>query len=119
MNGLSCGADIVVQSSHKTLSSLSQTAMLHLHPTAFSFLQKYGDEGNNLPLVERTIQSFFSMLTTTSPNALLLASLDATRAQMEDEGATAIINAVDSIAALKKECKEGCFVNQLLLSLNP
>ena len=29
-DALSCGADIVVQSSHKTLGSLSQSAMLHL-----------------------------------------------------------------------------------------
>eukprot|EP00600_Ochromonadales_sp_CCMP1393_P002492 CAMPEP_0174978872 /NCGR_PEP_ID=MMETSP0004_2-20121128/14454_1 /TAXON_ID=420556 /ORGANISM="Ochromonas sp., Strain CCMP1393" /LENGTH=89 /DNA_ID=CAMNT_0016230311 /DNA_START=86 /DNA_END=352 /DNA_ORIENTATION=+ len=32
-DALSCGADIVIQSTHKTLTSFSQTAMMHLnHP---------------------------------------------------------------------------------------
>lgn len=30
-DGLSCGADIVIQSSHKTLGALSQCAMMHLN----------------------------------------------------------------------------------------
>lgn len=31
IDGLSCGADIVVQSTHKTLLAMSQCAMMHLN----------------------------------------------------------------------------------------
>jgi hypothetical protein len=81
--------------------------MLHLGPRAFQFhvakkstAQIGGDIGTNSveneprnakPIdtaeVERVVHSFFSALTTTSPSALLLASLDATRAQFAGEGA--------------------------------
>ena len=30
-DGIGCGADAVIQSTHKTLTSLSQTAMLHVN----------------------------------------------------------------------------------------
>ena len=30
-DSLSCSADVVVQSAHKTLNSLTQTALLHVH----------------------------------------------------------------------------------------
>ena len=37
-----------------------------------------------LVLYQEVVGSYFSMTTTTSPNSLLLASLDATRAQFQD-----------------------------------
>lgn len=93
LDGLSCGADIVVQSSHKTLNALSQCAMMHLNHKAFCFESIDGNSASgdnntcersnsNMLLVEGVLDRCFSMLTTTSPNAILLASLDCCSSMM-------------------------------------
>ncbi|HEY9697110.1 MAG TPA: aminotransferase class I/II-fold pyridoxal phosphate-dependent enzyme [Trichocoleus sp.] len=68
---LASGADLVVQSTHKVLSALTQAAMLHVQ----------GDRLNRDRL-QRTLQ----LVQSTSPSYLLLASLDAARHQMVTEG---------------------------------
>lgn len=68
---LASGADLVVQSSHKTLGALTQAAMVH-------------GQGNRLDWQRFSL--LLQSLQTTSPSALLLASLDACRAQMVQEG---------------------------------
>lgn len=70
-SALSAGADLVVQSTHKTLTAFSQAAMLHRQGDRVS-----GDR----------ISAAFSLVQSTSPNSLLLASLDAARQQMATEG---------------------------------
>jgi arginine decarboxylase len=68
---LTLGADLVVQSSHKTLSALTQAAMLH-------------QQGS---LVDaRRVSSMLQMLQSSSPSNLLLASLEGTCQQMREEG---------------------------------
>lgn len=64
-------ADLVVQSTHKTLNALSQTSLLHIN-------------GNNVnkSRVEMTI----GMFQTSSPNTLLLLSLEACVVQMANQG---------------------------------
>lgn len=69
--GISAGADLVVQSTHKLLGGLSQSGMLHLQ----------GDRVDRHRL-EKTLQ----VLQSTSPSMLLLASLDAARHQMAEAG---------------------------------
>lgn len=66
-SALSCGADVVVSSTHKLAGSLTQSAMLHLGEGPYS------DELE--PLLDRALRTF----QTTSPSALLLASLDVAR----------------------------------------
>ncbi len=68
---LSCGADLVIQSPHKTLPSLTQTAWLHLR----------GDRISTGAL-ERELDIF----ETSSPSYPLLASLDACTGLLEAEG---------------------------------
>jgi arginine/lysine/ornithine decarboxylase len=68
---LKAGADLVVQSIHKTLSALTQAAMLHGQATRV--------DRDRLSRALQLVQS-------TSPNYLLLASLDAARRQMATEG---------------------------------
>ncbi len=71
LSAVKAGADLVVHSTHKLLCGLSQASMLHLQG----------------PRVEvRRLENVLSLLQTTSPNCLLLASLDAARAQMEQQG---------------------------------
>lgn len=65
------GADLVVQSTHKVLSALSQASMLHV-------------QGERID--RNRLQAALQLTQSTSPNALLLASLDAARHQMATEG---------------------------------
>ena len=68
---LAAGADVAVQSVHKTLGALSQASLLHVR----------GDR-----VSPDRIDRALAMVQSTSPNALLLASLDAARAQMAADG---------------------------------
>ncbi len=68
---LALGADLVVQSTHKVLGALSQAAMLHVRGARI-----------DLPRLQGALQ----LTQSSSPSALLLASLDAARHQMATEG---------------------------------
>lgn len=68
---MASGADLAVQSIHKTLSALTQAAMLHVQ----------GDRIDR-DRVSKSLQ----LVQSTSPNYLLLASLDAARQQMATRG---------------------------------
>lgn len=71
-SAVTAGADIVVQSLHKTLPSLTQTALLHTQ----------GD------LVDRAqIQRSLAIFETSSPSYLLLASMDGCLELLETQGA--------------------------------
>lgn len=63
------GADLTVQSTHKVLCSLTQSSMLHM-------------SGNIVD--KEKISRCLQTLQTTSPSYLLLASLDAARAQLSE-----------------------------------
>ena len=63
---LECGADAVVHSLHKTGGSFSQSSILHI--------------GKNSKINIEEIEANLSMLQSTSPSYMLLASLDAARA---------------------------------------
>jgi arginine decarboxylase len=70
-SALSMGADVVIQSTHKTLTALSQASMLHVR-----------GERVKRDRVSQALQ----LVQSTSPNYLLLASLDAARQQMVQQG---------------------------------
>ncbi|MEM9162109.1 MAG: aminotransferase class I/II-fold pyridoxal phosphate-dependent enzyme [Cyanobacteria bacterium P01_F01_bin.4] len=65
------GADVVVQSTHKVLSALTQAAMLHV-------------QGGRCD--RNRLQQALQLTQSTSPSYLLLASLDAARHQMANQG---------------------------------
>lgn len=65
---LNLGADIVVNSAHKTLPALTQGSFLHI---------------NNSSLVPKT-DFYFHVFSSTSPSYLLLASLDYSRYYLEE-----------------------------------
>ena len=87
-SAMDAGADLSAQSTHKILGSLTQSSMLMVK--------------KNLVDVER-VKRAASLLQTTSPNQLLLASLDIARFQMELDGREKISKAV----ALSKELRAG------------
>lgn len=68
---LAAGADLSVQSTHKTLSAMTQAAMVHIRDQRI--------EPDRLTKALSLVQS-------TSPSYLLLASLDAARQQMATRG---------------------------------
>jgi arginine/lysine/ornithine decarboxylase len=71
MSAVDAGADMVVQSTHKTLSAISQGSVLHY---------------NTKNVDMSRLRKILSMLQTTSPNYMTLASLDLARKQMVTEG---------------------------------
>ena len=85
------GADVAAQSTHKLLGSMTQTSMLHI--------------GSNRVEAER-IRQAASLLQSTSPNQLLLASLDIARLQMAQEGTQRINRAVELAQWLRKKINE-------------
>lgn len=92
-DALSCGADLVVSSTHKIVGSLTQAAMLHL-----------GRGGRIDPAV---VDRCVSLVETTSPSGLLSGSLDAARRQayvhgteLLEETLAALTTTREAIAAI-------------------
>jgi arginine decarboxylase len=86
-SALTSGADLAVQSCHKTLGSLVGSAQLHVSRTS-------------LVSPER-VQHALNFLQTTSPNYLLLASLDVMRRWLWREGEPLFAKAVDEANQLE------------------
>ncbi len=85
---LALGADLVVQSTHKVLGALSQAAMLHT--------QGVGEASPKESRIDPArLQAALQLTQSTSPSALLLASLDAARHQMATEGKALLSNTLD------------------------
>jgi arginine/lysine/ornithine decarboxylase len=84
---LAAGADLVVQSCHKTLGSLVGSAQLHV--------------GRNSLISPAQVQNALNLLQTTSPSFLLLASLDLTRRRLWREGCDLFAAAVDDARRLE------------------
>lgn len=86
---LAAGADLVVQSCHKTLGSLVGTAQLHV--------------GRGSLVDHIQVRGKLNLLQTTSPNYLLLASLDAARHHMCKAGPKLFACAVEEAEELEKQ----------------
>ena len=74
------GADMIIQSTHKTQGALTQGSMLHCNDNGMINLGR--------------VAQVLSLLQSSSPSSLLLASLDAARMQMATEGRALLDNAV-------------------------
>lgn len=90
-DALSLGADLVAQSTHKLLGAMTQASMLFCR-------------GGLVP--RERVRRAASLLTSTSPNYLLMASLDIARLQMEEEGAARVGRAVRLARALRAAVNE-------------
>lgn len=89
-NALREGADLVLNSVHKLGGSLTQSAILHL-----------GSERVDELLVDRAV----TLLESTSPNALLGASLDAARSQAATRGPELLGETIASLAGLREQVR--------------
>jgi arginine decarboxylase len=80
IDALEAGADLCINSTHKMLGSLSQTAMLH-----------HKGDRVRLDRLKAVVKLFLS----TSPNLVLVASLDVARKQMATEGAALLSRTIE------------------------
>jgi len=90
-SAMQAGADLSAESTHKLLGSLTQTSMLLAR-------------GNRVPA--EGIRAASGLLQSTSPNEILLASLDAARLQMTEEGAVRLDAAVRNAQELRARINE-------------
>ena len=81
-SALDGGADVVIQSTHKTLRALTQASMLHVRP------------GFDATRLERALP----MLQSSSPSSLLTVSLDLARAEL-DQSADQLFAGLEALAA--------------------
>jgi arginine/lysine/ornithine decarboxylase len=86
-SALAEGADIVIQSTHKTLRALTQASMLHLR------------EGFDSSRLERVLP----MLQSSSPSALLTVSLDLARAEIDSNSHSLFASLAELAAAARTE----------------
>ena len=88
IEAIEAGADLVAQSTHKSVGSLTQT----------SWLLGQGDKIN-----QRRITQMHQMLQSTSPNYIFLASLDMARHQLATAGNDLVSRAVELSMYLREE----------------
>jgi len=90
-HAIAAGADLVISSTHKIVGSLTQSAMLHL------------GQGSRLSadIVDRCV----TLTESTSPNSLLIASLDAARRLAVTRGRELIAETLLAVAAARAEIR--------------
>jgi arginine decarboxylase len=91
-HALSAGADLVISSTHKIVGSLTQSAMLHLGAGA----EMIGED---------TVDRAVTLTESTSPNALLFASLDAARRQAAVSGRELLAHTMAELARAREEIR--------------
>lgn len=90
-SALDAGADIVVQSCHKTLPALTQSSLLHVN----------GD------LVDRNrLHKMLGVFQTSSPSYLLMGSIDGCMHLLEEEGKQLFESYVSRLETLRRGLKE-------------
>ena len=85
------GADLVVQSSHKTLAVLSQGAVLHVNSDRVDI---------------NKVKKVVSLLQTTSPNYVILSSLDVARKQMYFHGKELVDRMIENAEYIRSKQSE-------------
>ena len=89
---LRSGADMVLSSTHKIVGSLTQSAILHL--------------GKGGQIDEDIIDRSVTLVESTSPNALLTASLDAARRFAATRGEELLSETLKTLARTREEIRE-------------
>lgn len=85
------GADITIQSMHKTLPALTQTALLHV-------------KGNIVD--SRQIEKYLSVFQTSSPSYVLMASMDECLNQLKQDGVRMFNEYVSRMETVQEHCKK-------------
>lgn len=93
-SALSAGADLVLSGTHKLVGSLAQSAMLHM-----------GHETHG-GLDEQAIDRALTLVSSTSPSSLLLASLDAARRNAMLNGPSMVDESIAELARTRDRIRE-------------
>ena len=93
-HALTAGADLVVSSTHKIVGSLTQSAMLHLGHASEGRIDEYS--------VDRAV----TLVESTSPNSLLLGSLDAARHFAVNEGPVLLAETIQALASARQAIRQ-------------
>jgi arginine decarboxylase len=88
---LECGADVALSSIHKIVGSITQSAIVHV--------------GAGQRVDERVLDRAVTLVESTSPNALLTASLDAARRHAAVHGEELLAETVSSLAELRERIR--------------
>jgi len=88
IDAIGAGADLVVNSTHKMLGSMSQTAMLHV-------------KGKRVKLDR--LKGVVKLFLSTSPNLVLIASLDVARKQMALEGPALLSRTIELAQSTRRQ----------------
>lgn len=98
LSSLHEGADIVIQSTHKQLGALTQGAMLHVSHAAAAQHSHTAP-----PLIDTArISRVLSVLQTSSPSYLIMASLDAARAQLQQDPSSSVVGPSAAAASIRR-----------------
>jgi arginine decarboxylase len=92
VHALSVGADLVISSTHKIVGSLTQSAMVHL------------GEGDLID--EDVVDRCVTLVESTSPNALLGASLDSTRRAAAIDGRALLAETLRGLALTREAVRQ-------------
>lgn len=91
-SALECGADVVLSSVHKIVGSITQSAILHL-----------GESDGRVD--EAVVDRAVTVVESTSPNAVLTASLDAARRQAATRGEGLLGETLSSLRVLRERIR--------------
>ena len=87
-HALTCGADLVINSVHKTLPSLTQTALLHVQ---------------GMRVDRERLKRFLGMYQTSSPSYLLMAGIDACVRMLLEHGPELFDTFAKRLEGLRKQ----------------
>ena len=90
-NSNSCGADIVIHSIHKTLPSLTQTALLHM---------------NGRIVNRQRVRKYLHMLQTSSPSYVLMASIDSCVDLLDRRGEEIFASYTEKLSKAREELRD-------------
>ncbi|MDA0268592.1 MAG: aminotransferase class I/II-fold pyridoxal phosphate-dependent enzyme [Cyanobacteria bacterium] len=90
-DAIAAGADLAIQSTHKVLSALTQAAMVHVQGTRIN---------------RERLRRALTMTQSSSPNYLLLASLDAARHQMALDGSALLTQTLKLVDMVRSRCQD-------------
>src|SRR4051794_2014195 len=93
-DAISSGADLVIHGTHKTIGSLTQSAMLHLGAR--------GAEHLSVEALERSL----GLIRSTSPSSLLIGSLDAARSHAATDGGVMLSEALADVSLVRDAIRE-------------
>ena len=94
-SAIDCGGDIVIQSTHKTLPAMTQTALLHLCTDK---------------ITPEAISDMLSVYESSSPSYILMASAEYSVAFMNENG-DEVQGYVDNLHIFRKKCEQLKFIH--------